>query len=193
MSACTGCGKPLCSRNVSGCCRACTGKRTGPARRKHQDKACRVCSKAISRYATSGLCREHFMAERMQSPEVQAQRTAGIRLSCAANIDQKRAILRQNHRKALRDHPTYRDELRERARAIQPLGVAASLAPDALRRRGKAISDANARKRRNSTPKRPMTFEEQLEAVASGRARIVEKWSPPSQRYDFTLAGVQDW
>lgn len=193
MSGCVDCGKALCSRNASGRCRSCTGKKFGSLRRKHSDKQCCVCGKTITRYGSTNLCREHFITERLQSPEVEEKRVAGLRNEAKRNIEKKRDVLRLNHRKALREKPEYREALARRAREIQPLGVAASLKPDALKRRGKAISEANARRRKVREPKRPLTFEEQLEAVASGRARVVEKWSPPSQGYDYTLAGVQEW
>ena len=186
---CADCAKPLCKKNVTGFCRGCSGKRTGPLLRKHSDKFCRVCSKPITRYGSSGLCRAHFVTERLQSPEVQEKRTAGIRRQSARDIDKRRVQLRTNQRKALREKPSYRDHLRERAREIQPLGVAASIKPESLARRGRAISAANAQ-RRASQGKRPMTFEEQLLAVSEGRARVVEKWRPPSIEPDFTLGGV---
>lgn len=39
-------------------------------------------------------------------------------------------------------------------------------------------------------PKRPLSFEEQLQRVLSGQARVVPKLVIPAREHDFTLAGV---
>lgn len=189
MNGCKDCGKPLSTRNFVGLCRGCCGKASGAARRKHTDKWCLVCGVKVSRFGANSLCRTHFITERLQSPEANAKRTEGIRRHCAANRDRKRAVLKANVRKAM-TRPEIRAAFAERARKIQPLGAAASQTPAAISKRA-ATRAANIAKRQPQ-PKRPMTFEEQLQAVAEGRARVVDKWQPPAREYDYTLGGVSE-
>lgn len=223
MTGCADCGKALSSRNVCGRCRACTGKHMGAKRRIHADKTCRVCGIKVSRFGKNGLCREHFM-ERLRTPEMAERRREGLRRHAAANKDKMRAVLRENHRRALAEKPGYREQLIRRAKQIQPLGVAAGNTPESIAKRARAVSERRlgwcppewraahkrlvrnqgipaarakriileqigAEKRRKVKPKPPKTFEEKLQAIAEGRATIVEV-RPIRRELDYTAGGV---
>jgi hypothetical protein len=194
--ACRDCGKGLCDRNVSGLCRGCVGRATSPLRRTHPDKQCSVCGIPICRFGKNGLCREHFMSERMHTPEMQRKRTAGLRKRAAdpSTRAAMRANLIRNHRRAL-ERPSYRNYLRARMKELQPIAVAASKQPEALARRSQKATEARERRleaeAKAARVKRPMTFEEQLQAVAEGRATISRKIEQPVG-YHYTLGGVSD-
>lgn len=187
---CLDCGKTLSSRNVTGRCRGCFGRVTLSARRKHPDKQCASCGIDICRYGKTSLCRACFRVERLHSPEVQAKRTEGVRRHAEKNRDRMRLTLKLNHRRAL-SQPSYIEYLKQRMKLLQPLAVAASLTPEARKMRGLAISRTKQQKKPQE-PKRPLTFEEKLQAVAEGRLRVVDKVQIPSRQYDFTLGGVSD-
>jgi hypothetical protein len=170
------CGKTLCSRNRSGMCRACVGRSMIKAK---VDRHCSVCGVVIYRYSLSGYCRRHAIAERLNNPETQAKRTEGVRRYAAANIHRLRVQLRANQDRALAEHPTYREFLRQRAKVIQPLGVAASHTPEVL-----------ARRSRKHEPKQSRTFEETLALVAAGKLNISTKLDLRAPDPSGTLGGV---
>lgn len=142
ISACLDCGMPLSNRNRYGRCRSCSGKHSGAKRRIYADKWCSVCGIKVSRFGKNSLCREHFMAERLRSPEIAERRIEGLRRYAAANSDKLRRVLRENHRRALAEKPGYREQLIRRAKEIQPLGVKAGNTPEAIAKRARAISES---------------------------------------------------
>lgn len=101
---------------------------------------CHACPATLGRNNRTGLCRKCAPSHNVQSAETKAKRVASLKTWAALNPDKVKA--KSDRLIAAANTPEQIEARRQRAIRINlnSLGVAASLAPEALARRGASVS-----------------------------------------------------